>query len=85
MDVHIEPVIASIALALQDTAGKVAYVPRAGGPIDTSAYMWAGYAITLVIYGLYIALLFRRMTRVTRIGNSLSGDERPAQGNRTAP
>ena len=51
---------------LQDTAGKVAYVPKAGGPPDSSGYMWAGYAITAVAYGAYIALLLRRMARAKR-------------------
>ncbi len=51
---------------LQDTAGKVAYVPKAGGPPDSSGYMWAGYAITAVAYGGYIALLLRRMARAKR-------------------
>ncbi|WP_310570161.1 hypothetical protein [Gemmatimonas sp.] len=48
---------------VQDTAGKVAYVPKAGGPPDSSGYMWAGYAITAVAYGGYIVLLLRRMAR----------------------
>lgn len=43
--------------------GQVAYVPRAGGPPDTSAYMWAGYAITALCYGGYLWLLLRRMAR----------------------
>jgi len=46
---------------VQDTAGKVAYVPKAGGPPDSSGYMWAGYAIVAVTYGGYIVLLLRRM------------------------
>jgi hypothetical protein len=45
------------------TEGQVAYVPRAGGPPDTSAYMWAGYAITALCYGGYVWLLLRRMAR----------------------
>jgi hypothetical protein len=49
--------------AVQDTAGKVAYVPKAGGPPDSSGYMWAGYAITAAAYGGYIVLLVRRMAR----------------------
>ncbi len=51
---------------VQDTAGKVAYVPKAGGPPDSSGYMWAGYAITAVAYGGYIVLLLRRMARAKR-------------------
>ena len=50
----------------QDTAGKVAYVPKAGGPPDSSGYMWAGYAIVAVTYGAYIVLLLRRMARAKR-------------------
>ena len=46
--------------SMQDT---VAYVPRAGGPVDTSAYMWAGYAVTWLAILLYIVLLFRRIWR----------------------
>ena len=46
---------------VQDTAGTVAYVPKAGGPPDSSGYMWAGYAITAVAYGGYLVLLLRRM------------------------
>jgi hypothetical protein len=45
------------------TEGQVSYVPRAGGPPDTSAYMWAGYAITALCYGGYVWLLLRRMAR----------------------
>lgn len=51
---------------VQDTAGKVAYVPKAGGPPDSSGYMWAGYAITAVAYGGYIVLLLRRVARAKR-------------------
>ena len=51
------------AATVQDTAGKVAYVPKAGGPPDSSGYMWAGYAIVGVTYGAYIVLLLRRMAR----------------------
>ncbi len=54
------------AATVQDTAGKVAYVPKAGGPPDSSGYMWAGYAITAAAYGGYIVLLLRRMARATR-------------------
>ena len=48
---------------VQDTAGTVAYVPKAGGPPDSSGYMWAGYAITAAAYVGYIVLLLRRMAR----------------------
>ncbi len=51
---------------VQDTAGQVAYVPKAGGPPDSSGYMWAGYAITAAAYGGYIVLLLRRMARAKR-------------------
>lgn len=51
---------------VQDTAGTVAYVPKAGGPPDSSGYMWAGYAITAAAYGGYIVLLLRRMARAKR-------------------
>ncbi len=51
---------------VQDTAGKVAYVPKAGGPPDSSSYMWAGYAIALAAYGGYTVLLLRRMARAKR-------------------
>jgi len=51
---------------VQDTTGKVAYVPKAGGPPDSSGYMWAGYAITAAAYGGYIVLLLRRMARAKR-------------------
>lgn len=54
---------ASVRDHSQDTAG-VAYVPKVGGPPDSSAYMWAGYTITLVTYGVYAALLFRRLRSV---------------------
>jgi len=52
--------------SVQDTAGKVAYVPKAGGPPDSSNYMWAGYAVTVAAYGGYIAILLRRMSRAKR-------------------
>jgi hypothetical protein len=51
---------------VQDTAGTVAYVPKAGGPPDSSGYMWGGYAITAAAYGGYIVLLLRRMARAKR-------------------
>lgn len=56
------------ASAVQDTAGTVAYVPKAGGPPDSSGYMWAGYAITAATYVGYIVLLLRRMARAKRAG-----------------
>lgn len=52
----------------QDTAGTVAFVPKAGGPPDSSGYMWAGYAITAAAYAGYIVLLLRRMARAKRAG-----------------
>jgi hypothetical protein len=51
---------------VQDTAGTVAYAPKAGGPPDSSGYMWAGYAITAAAYSGYIMLLLRRMARAKR-------------------
>lgn len=51
---------------VQDTAGKVAYVPKAGGPPDSSGYMWAGYAVTAAAYVGYIVLLLRRMARARK-------------------
>jgi hypothetical protein len=53
--------LAVLRAVAQDTAGKVAYVPQAGGPPDTSSYMWAGYAVAALVYGGYIVLLLRRM------------------------
>ena len=50
-------------IASRDVQDTVAYVPRPGGPIDTSAYMWTGYAIVWLTLVLYLVLLFRRMTR----------------------
>lgn len=51
---------------VQDTAGTVAYVPKAGGPPDSSGYMWAGYAVTAAAYLGYIVLLLRRMARARK-------------------
>jgi len=63
--VHASALVTALPLltvaTVQDTAGKVAYVPKAGGPPDSSGYMWAGYAITAVAYGGYLVLLLRRM------------------------
>lgn len=53
-----------IATVAQDTAGKVAYVPREGGPVDTSTYMWVGYAVSALVYGGYFVLMARRFARV---------------------
>jgi hypothetical protein len=53
--------IMPISRAVQDT---VAYVPRPGGPVDTSAYMWAGYGIVWLTLAVYLLLLFRRIARV---------------------
>ena len=55
---------ATLMLASRDVQDTVAYVPRPGGPIDTSAYMWTGYAIVWLTLALYLVLLFRRMARV---------------------
>jgi hypothetical protein len=52
-----------IAAVVQDTAGKVAYVPKPGGPPDSSFYMWLGYGIAFATFGGYIALLLRRIAR----------------------
>ena len=68
----IMPFVALVTAVVQDTAGKVAYVARPEGPPDTSGYMWAGYAITAVVYAGYIALLLRRMSRVRRGGSGRS-------------
>jgi hypothetical protein len=65
--VHVHALVAAspmqTTVSVQDTAGKVAYVPKVGGPPDSSGYMWAGYAITLAAYGGYTVLLLRRMAR----------------------
>lgn len=53
-----------------------AYVARPGGPPDTASYMWAGYAITLIVYAAYILLLQRRIARTrsaSRAGASRAG------------
>lgn len=59
-------ILAALAGAIQGATPKVAYVPRPGGAVDTSAYMWAGYAIAALVYGGYIVLLRRRMARVRK-------------------
>jgi hypothetical protein len=51
------------SLANQDT---VAFVPKAGGPTDTSKYMWAGYAVTALVYVGYALLIRQRMARTRR-------------------
>jgi len=43
-----------------------AFVPRAGGPPDTSNYLIAGYLVTFAIYAGYIVLLLRRMAHTRR-------------------
>lgn len=43
-----------------------AFVPRAGGPPDTSNYLIAGYLVTFAIYASYIVLLLRRMAHTRR-------------------
>ena len=50
--------------------GGAAYVPRAGGPPDTRGYMWAGYAVGLVLYGWYIIMLLRRHAALRRTSHS---------------
>ncbi|WP_411280551.1 hypothetical protein [Gemmatimonas sp.] len=70
MIVHVSALVAAgpmlTVATVQDTAGKVAYVPKAGGPPDSSSYMWAGYAITFAAYGGYTVLLLRRLARAKR-------------------
>lgn len=70
MIVRVSALVAAVPMltvaTVQDTAGKVAYVPKAGGPPDSSGYMWAGYAITLAAYGGYTVLLLRRLARAKR-------------------
>lgn len=72
MIVHVRALVAAVPMltvaTVQDTAGKVAYVPKAGGPPDSSGYMWAGYAITFAAYGGYTVLLLRRLARAKRTG-----------------
>ncbi len=48
---------------VQDTAGKVAYVAKPGGPPESGGYMWAGYAVALGLYLGYILLMVRRIAR----------------------
>ena len=50
-------------LVRQDT---VAFVPKVGGPTDTSKYMWAGYAVTALVYVGYALLIRQRMARTRR-------------------
>ena len=57
--------VTTVATVAQDT-GAVAYVPKAGGPPDSSSYMWIGYAITFAADGGYSVLLLRRMARARR-------------------
>ena len=70
MIVAVSALVAAVPMltvaTVQDTAGKVAYVPKAGGPPDSSGYMWAGYAVAAVAYGGYIVLLLRRMARARK-------------------
>lgn len=54
------------SLALRATLAQdsgAAYVPKAGGPPDTSGYMWAGYLIAAVVYAGYLTVLLRRAAR----------------------
>jgi hypothetical protein len=55
-----------LAVIAQVGGDQVPYVPRPGGPVDTSPYMWAGYAVAFIVYGGYIALLLRRLARVRK-------------------
>jgi len=43
-----------------------AFVPKAGGPPDTSGYLTAGYIVAFAIFGGYIVLLLRRMAQTRR-------------------
>lgn len=64
----------ALTATVQDTSasptqtgqGDVAFVPKAGGPPDTSSYMIAGYAVTFVLYGAYILVTLRRLARARR-------------------
>ena len=58
--------MAMLSLLAQVGGDQVPYVPRPGGPVDTSPYMWAGYAVAAIVYGGYIALLLRRLSRVRK-------------------
>lgn len=49
-----------LVASAQDT---VAYVAKQSGPPATESYMWAGYAITLIVLLGYIVLLARRIAR----------------------
>jgi|GEM_PF-2520390 len=49
------------------TEQGAAFVPRAGGPPDTSGYMTAGYIVAFVLYAAYLGSIARRMARV-RLG-----------------
>jgi len=53
----------AVLTVLQDT---VAYVTKPSGPPDSSAYMWAGYAVTAIAIGGYLVLMWRRMARERR-------------------
>jgi hypothetical protein len=54
---------APLLAAAQDT---VAYVTRPDGPPASEPYMYAGYAITALVYGGYLLLLLRRMANARR-------------------
>jgi len=58
--------ISRVALRVQDTAGTVAFVPKPGGPPDTSAYMWGGYAVAAIVYVGYVLVLRRRIANTRR-------------------
>jgi hypothetical protein len=62
----VAPAPAPVAVSVQDTAGKVAFVPKQGGPPDTSRYMWGGYAVAAIVYVGYVLLLRRRIANTRR-------------------
>jgi hypothetical protein len=67
--------LAMLAPLVQDSGA--AYVPKAGGPPDTSAYMWAGYLIAATVYVGYLTLLLRRVARENRLAAREGASERP--------
>lgn len=69
-------------IATQDTSGKVAYVAQAGGPPDTSSYMYAGYLVALACYAGYIALMVRRIAGSKRQLEALSTTDDPGGSGR---
>lgn len=55
-----------IMMLLASAQDTVAYVTKPSGPPDSSSYMWAGYIVTALAYGGYIALMLRRIARSNR-------------------